>query len=175
MNEWVVRSSFPSLTVEFSHDWIDRAEMGRPFVFDRVVFTDRSAAMHGYNYLRTQRTASEPFALPGSVNWWNTIRSNVIEFSGLDGSLGKGTMHKPVITYISRQDWGRRMLIQEDHAKLVQELYRLRDLHGYEVNVVSMDKLSRIEQLHLAARTTVRESLQLVQLSDRHVDHSRRL
>ena len=47
------------------------------------------------------------------------------------------------------------MLIPEDHDKLVQELYVLRDTYGYEVNVVSMDKLSRIEQLHLAGRTTV--------------------
>jgi hypothetical protein len=25
MNEWVVRNSFPSITAEFSHDWVDRA------------------------------------------------------------------------------------------------------------------------------------------------------
>ena len=47
------------------------------------------------------------------------------------------------------------MLIPEDHDQLVQELYVLRDTYGYDVNVVSMDKLSRIEQLHLAGRTTV--------------------
>jgi hypothetical protein len=164
MNEWIVRSSFPSITAEFSHDWVDRAQLGRPFVLDRVVFADRSAAMQGYNYHRTQRTASEPFALPGSVNWWSTIRSNVIQFSGLDGSVGMGTMSTPVITYISRQDWGRRMLIPEHHERLVRELYNLRDKYGYEVNVVSMDKLSRTEQLRLAARTTVR-------LSQSHIQH----
>jgi hypothetical protein len=73
----------------------------------------------------------------------------------LNGTVGRGTTDKPVITYISRQDWGRRMLIREDHEKLVEELYNLRDNYGYEVNVVSMDKLSRVEQLQLAARTTV--------------------
>lgn len=155
MNEWVLRSSFPSVTSEFSADWKDRTFMARPFVFDRVVFADRSAAMRGFNYHRTQRTASEPFTLPGSANWWSTIRSNVIEFAGLNGTVGRGTTDKPVITYISRQDWGRRMLIREDHEKLVEELYNLRDNYGYEVNVVSMDKLSRVEQLQLAARTTV--------------------
>jgi hypothetical protein len=60
-----------------------------------------------------------------------------------------------VITYISRQEWGRRMLVQKDHEQLVAELYKLRDNYGYEVNVVSMDKLSRKEQLQLSARTTV--------------------
>ena len=155
MNQWVLRSAFPTTTLEFSADWNDRAELNTPFVFDRVVLADRAAAMLGLNYLRTHRTASEPFALPGSANWWNTIRNNVIEATGLRAKVGGSTMTNPVITYVSRQEWGRRMLIPEDHEKLVSELYRLRDSYGWEVNVVSMDKLSRIEQLQLAARTTV--------------------
>lgn len=129
--------------------------MGVPFVFDRVLFADRAAAINGANWLRTQRTASEAFALPGSPNWWSTFRNNVIEYTGLNASTGAGTRGRPVITYISRQGWGRRMLIQKDHDKLVEELYKLRDQYGYEVNVVSMDKLSRVEQLRLAGRTTV--------------------
>ena len=127
--------------------------MGRPIVFDRVVIADRAAAMIGQSWLRTQRTASEPFALPGSAHWWSTMRNSVIGLSGL--KTPRGGNSNPVITYVSRQGWGRRMLIPEDHEKLVQELYVLRDTYGYEVNVVSMDKLSRMEQLHLAGRTTV--------------------
>ncbi len=155
MNQWVLRTVFPSISMEFSDDWKDRAAMGVPFVFDRVVFADRGASMNGENYLRTQRTASEPNALPGSPNWWTTFRDKVIQPTGLNASTGAGTRGHPVITYISRQDWGRRMLIQSDHEKLVEELYKLRDEYGYEVNVVSMDKLSRLEQLQLAGRTTV--------------------
>lgn len=64
-------------------------------------------------------------------------------------------MSNPVITYISRQEWGKRTLIQKDHEKLVSELYKLRDTYGYEVNVVSAEKLTRAEQIQLAARTTV--------------------
>jgi hypothetical protein len=156
MNQWVLRTAFPSISMEFSDDWKDRAAMGVPFVFDRVVFADRAASMNGANFLRTQRTASEAFTLPGSPYWWSTYRNNVIESTGLNASTGAGTRGNPVITYISRQDWGRRMLIQQDHDKLVEELYKLRDQHGYEVNVVSMDKLSPVEQLRLAGRTTVR-------------------
>lgn len=63
---------------------------------------------------------------------------------------------KPVITYVSRQEWGRRMLIKKDHEELVRELKELEKKYGWEVNVVSMDKLSRDEQIRLAARTTVR-------------------
>ena len=153
MNQWVLRSAFPSVTAEYSADWQDRAEMGRPMILDRVIFSDRSAAMKGESFQRTGRTASEAFALPGGVHWWNIIRGAVTKFSGLDEVFDQ--VSKPVITYISRQEWTRRKLIQEDHEKLVEELYKLRDKYGVEVNVVSMDKLTHAEQLTLAARTTV--------------------
>src|ERR1700735_4315867 len=45
MNEWVLRSSFPSITMEFIDDWRDRVEMGKALVYERVLLTDRSAAM----------------------------------------------------------------------------------------------------------------------------------
>ena len=159
MNQWVLRASFPSISMEFMNDFKERADMGRVFVFDRAVLADRAAAIHGENFLRTQRTAANAFALPGSVNWWSTIRNNVVGFAGLGESGGaesvQGVDAVPVITYISRQDWGRRMLIPEHHERLVRELNNLHDTYGYEVNVVSMDRLSRIEQFQLAGRTTV--------------------
>ena len=153
MNQWVLRSVFPSVTAEYSADWQDRAHMGRPVILDRVIFSDRSAAMKGESQKQTGRIAAEAFALPGSVHWWTTVRGAVTKFSQLDEGFDNGS--KPVITYISRQEWSRRKLIQADHEKLVKELYKLRDQHGVEVNVVSMDKLSHAEQLRLAARTTV--------------------
>ena len=156
MNQWVILASFPSVTMEFMYDWQDRAQMERPFVFERVVLADRSAAMYSYNYARFQRTAAAAFALPGSADWWLPIRNNVVGFAGIGPDVGQGTRGKPVITYISRQGWGRRMLIPEDHERLVTELYKLRDQHGYEVNIVETEKMSRVDQIKLAARTTVR-------------------
>ncbi|KAJ6620732.1 hypothetical protein B0H10DRAFT_2020318 [Mycena sp. CBHHK59/15] len=155
MNQLVLRSSFPDLTMEFLDDWDDRVKMGVPFVFDRVVLADRSAAMRAYNYQRYQRTAAVAFPLPGSMNWWMTIRNNVVQFAGMDPTTGSGTTSNPVITYISRQAWGRRMLIKEDHELLVKELYRLRDENGWEVNIVLAEKMNRVEQIQLAARTTI--------------------
>ena len=155
MNQWVVHSSFPGVTMEFIDDWRDRAEMDTAWVFDRVIITDRSAAMLSFNFARYQRTAAAPFALPGAANWWMAIRDNVVQFTGVDTSVGSGTSGTPVITYISRQTWGRRMLIPEDHEKLVKELYKLRDTYGWEVNVIEAEKMTRVEQLRLAARTTV--------------------
>lgn len=153
MNQLVVRTSFPSILMEYKDDWADRMSTGRPTVFDRVVLADRASAINGVSWQRTQRTASEAFALPGSAHWWSAVRNSVVGLSGL--VTPRGGNSNPVITYISRQDWGRRMLIPEDHEKLVEELYVLRDTYGYEVNVVSMDKLSRMEQLHLAGRSTI--------------------
>ena len=40
---------------------------------------------------------------------------------------------KPVITYVSRQEWGRRMLTPEAHESLVTELEKLREKYGWEV------------------------------------------
>ncbi|TRM68338.1 hypothetical protein BD626DRAFT_393668 [Schizophyllum amplum] len=155
MNQFVVRSTVPSITMEFIDDWRDRAEMDRAFVFDRILIEDRSAAFLSKEVQRYQRIVANTFQLPGSVNWWMTVRNNVIEFAGVHRSIGEGVTGKPVITYISRQTWGRRMLKPEDHDRLVAELNKLHDTYGYEVNIVSMDKLSRMEQIQLAARTTI--------------------
>ncbi|KAF4571671.1 Glycosyltransferase 61 catalytic domain-containing protein [Pleurotus pulmonarius] len=169
MNQWTLLSSAPSITLEFAEDFRDRADLKKPFVFTRVILEDRSAVMYGYNFQRFQRISSVPFGLPGSVHWWMTIRHSIVSFAGVDVAygeaktlgnhthqrVGESTSDTPVITYISRQDWGRRMLIPADHDKLVKELYKLRDDYGYEVNIVSMDKMSRQEQITLAAKTTI--------------------
>ncbi|EKM56858.1 uncharacterized protein PHACADRAFT_254213 [Phanerochaete carnosa HHB-10118-sp] len=156
MNQWVLFNAFPSITMEFMDDWNERANSGHTYVLDRSILADRAAAIHGHIFLRTQRTAGNAFALPGSVNWWQPVRNHVVGAAGLtEDVLQKYGERTPVITYISRQGWGRRMLIQEHHERLVEELYKLRDFHGYEVNVVSMDKLSRAEQMVLAGRTTI--------------------
>ena len=145
--------------MEFIDDWRDRIEMGKPFVYERVVVADRAAAMLSESFLRFSRSASPAFTVPASPSWWSPIRNNVVSFAGVD--VTPATNVTPVITYISRQGWGRRMLIPADHEKLVQELYKLRDSHGFEVNVVSPEKMTRVEQLRIAARTTVRLVLQI--------------
>jgi hypothetical protein len=155
MNQYLMSGIFPSLSVEHMRDWKDRNETTQPFVFDRVVLADRSAAMRGEEFVATERTASEAFSLVSSRPWWSPVRANLVEFVGLNRSVGAGTRDRPVITYVSRQEWGRRMLIPADHDKLVEALHDLEKEYGYEVNIVSMDKLSREEQISLATRTTV--------------------
>ncbi|KAJ6454727.1 hypothetical protein C8R47DRAFT_1228578 [Mycena vitilis] len=145
MNQWVVRASCPALTMEFLDDWAHRTAMGVSFVLERLVLADRSAAMPALNYQRYQRTAAPPFGLPGSAHWWKPIRNGVVRFAGVGAEEGEGTRGRPVITYISRQAWGRRMLVQADHDGLVRALRRIEREYGYEVHiVVPLETPSRI-------------------------------
>ncbi|WVQ70868.1 hypothetical protein IAR50_000393 [Cryptococcus sp. DSM 104548] len=201
MNSFLSRAIFPSMSYEYQNDFLDRADTGRAFIFERVVFADRAAAFRGPEFKKTWRTASEAVTLQASKYWWAPIRRNLIEFVGNgqggelemgDVGLGvgvevsdieediealeaeEGAMQEekqelrekiikekqaqagtPVITYVSRQDWGRRMLLKESHESLVHELRELEKKYGWEINIVSMDKLSRDEQIRLSARTTI--------------------
>jgi len=153
MNQYVTRGVFPSMVMEFEQDWKAWAlPPHNTLLYDRVVFADRAAATHGNMYKQTHRTAAEAMRLEAGPHWWTTIRAALTDFAGHKPDQHNQT---PVITYVSRQGWGRRMLRPADHEKLVAALYNLRMKHGYEVNVVSLEKMSRAEQIKLAARTTV--------------------
>lgn len=163
LNEYISRAAFPSMAFEFSEAWTDRNHSGRPFVFDRVVIGDRIAAELSPQWANLYKYAAPAFEHPGSgTNFWGPIRRALVQFLGQDellsDSLSKTSARerkKTVITYVSRQDWGRRLLRQDDHEKLVKALKGLERRYGYEVNVVAMDKLSKQDQLALATRTTV--------------------
>lgn len=168
MNAWVTGGAFPGLALEFAEDYADRADTLSLYTLDRVVLADRSAAGDSAAFGRSWRIiASAMEGLEANENWWTPLRRSVLEFSGVPGEwiLGPDPAlgvenRKLVITYISRQEWGRRMLRPADHKRLVGELYALRERYGYEVNVVGMQDLSRAEQFALAARTTVRIDIQ---------------
>ncbi|KZO90810.1 hypothetical protein CALVIDRAFT_489949 [Calocera viscosa TUFC12733] len=169
MNQYVLFAALPSIQLLFHTDFVDMAEFERPYVLERVIMSDRSAAIRGSGWMPAQRLASQAFDLRGVDNWWEPVRNAVVRFATEDAdtrvSVGnlpgpavigrKKASDKPVITYVSRQNWNTRSLRAEDHQTLVDALYRLRELHGYEVNVVTMDTLNRHQQIALAARTTI--------------------
>ncbi|EMD37594.1 hypothetical protein CERSUDRAFT_114243 [Gelatoporia subvermispora B] len=116
--------------------------------------------------------------------WWEPLRRAVLRFAGVDeaeldigvradkvvaaqnalpGSGVQVDRVRPnpllnsqdvVVTYISRQG-ARRHLIDEDHAALVLALTEMCASKGWELNVVQAERLSKEEQLSLAARTTI--------------------
>ncbi|KAH9858516.1 hypothetical protein C2E23DRAFT_4452 [Lenzites betulinus] len=116
--------------------------------------------------------------------WWEPVRRAVLRFGGVeeriqdigvkaDGFVA-GSAQMPgagevaatgraasglrdsevVITYISRQA-SRRHLLDPDHAALIVALEDMCKQHGWELNVVQAEKLSKEQQLSIAARTTV--------------------
>ncbi|OCH86377.1 hypothetical protein OBBRIDRAFT_890539 [Obba rivulosa] len=114
--------------------------------------------------------------------WWEPVRRGVLRFAGVQeaeldigvkadeaaaalnarpfaqiDSTRPGALIKAqdiVITYISRQG-ARRHLIDEDHAALVLALTDMCASKGWELNVVQAERLSKEQQLALAARTTI--------------------
>jgi len=153
---------------------------GRAWWFDTVLLADRSAAFRGSECGgRTQRTAAE--AVKGAASpdsrtgflergWWEPVRRNVLRFAGVSehfldigkrafkrpslGSPRTGGVEEVVVTYISRQAV-KRHLIPEDHEGLVNALTELCERRGWELNIVAMERISKEEQLAIAARTTV--------------------
>ncbi|KAI0930542.1 hypothetical protein AcV5_007227 [Taiwanofungus camphoratus] len=160
-------------------------EYARAWHFDTVLLTDRSAAFRGEVCgAQTQRIASEAFEhmrRAGNLTkwWWEPLRRGVLRFAGVDEQMmdvgvradavaspklkvpadWAAAAHSPkaqdiVVTYISRQGT-RRHLIDSDHEALVNALTAMCASHRWELNIVQAERLSKEEQLALAARTTV--------------------
>lgn len=72
--------------------------------------------------------------------------------TSLDSSSPSST--PPLITYISRQN-SRRRLTPESHTDLVKALEKHSKVKGWELMIVEAEKLTKEEQLILAAKTTV--------------------
>lgn len=159
--------------------------LAKAYVFEQAILADRSAAFRGQATGSTARTVASACKLgdPGRW-WWEPVRRQVLRFAGvsedvLDRNLqGYGAIdpavldadpefqkaisaslqpgdHKPLVTYISRQG-SRRRLTKESHEELVAALKSHSVANGWEFLVVEAEKLTKEEQLQLAAKTTVR-------------------
>lgn len=156
MNAVVVRSAFPSASVETSQDWQDRAVTEQLFLYDLVVLTERTAATRGANYSADDKMAAMAHRLPGNQYWWTPIRTNVLEVAGLDRDVN-GRVYsesKPVITYVVRQGRGRA-LNRQDHRALVTALLAMEKEYDWEVNIVLWERFKKTEQIKIAGRSTV--------------------
>jgi hypothetical protein len=68
--------------------------------------------------------------------------------------LGPQGDYKPIVTYISRQS-SRRRLTPESHADLVKAMEERAKKLDFEFLVIEAEKLSKEEQIAIAAKTTV--------------------
>ena len=69
--------------------------------------------------------------------------------------LGSQGDYKPIVTYISRQS-SRRRLTAESHTELVKAMEERAKKLDFEFLVIEAEKLSKEEQIAIAAKTTVR-------------------
>ncbi|KZT10592.1 uncharacterized protein LAESUDRAFT_809546 [Laetiporus sulphureus 93-53] len=157
----------------------------RAWHFDTVLLTDRSAAFRGEACgSRTQRIAGEALEHAQKVGtlakyWWEPVRRSVLRFAGVgertmdigvrvDAAASARGRTSPqqhaanaapldtpvVVTYVSRQG-SRRHLIGADHVALVDALTEMCKSHGWELNVMQAERITKEEQLEIVARTTV--------------------
>ncbi|KAJ7064993.1 hypothetical protein C8F01DRAFT_1021788 [Mycena amicta] len=150
----LVKAAFPFMTVMYYADWEDYHKMQVPFVIERLVVADRTAASHGVE-------PHEPIYAPAfkaidgiSEHWWEPIRRNLATYFEVYGDKAP----KNAITYVQRQSQTHGLrLSDEDHAALVEALRKLQRDHGYEVHIVSnMDEeMSWTERLGAITRSTI--------------------
>ncbi len=159
MNRLVLRAAFPSIAIETGEAWEGRASTKQPYFFDTVALTERAVAHRAKEMPFVEKILVPTHSLPGSPHWWTPIRNNVLEFAKLGprNATQSSSNDRPVITYVSRQSQAGhgRSLDPKSHDSLVTALQGLEDKYGWEVNVARFEKLSKTEQILLAARTTV--------------------
>ena len=149
----LTKSLLPSTGITFSHDWLDLHESEIPYVFERVVITDREAATKassgdGLPYW------SAPFKdLTASKNWWEPVRSGLSRVMRVAENSDE-----VVVTYVSRQDVESGPTLKpEDHDVLLKELEKLARDTKCTIEIIPHSTPWQ-DKLHAMLRSTVRTS-----------------
>jgi hypothetical protein len=158
IDDLAAKAAFPTLAIMHREDWNDFAQMQIPFVLERVVVADRSAAARVSG---SQPVFSPPFQdMVASKHWWQPVRRLMLGFLQLpDESKSKSAaateVTKPVVTYFSTQGKGSGpRLKDEDHNLLVKTLKTFQRTSGYEVNIVSANA-PWMDRMKILVRSTV--------------------
>ncbi|KAK6981036.1 protein transporter SEC24, partial [Favolaschia claudopus] len=150
----LVKAAFPFMTVMYYEDWEDYHAMQVPFVIERLVVADRSAAQYG---VRAQEPIyASAFKVNGaSEHWWEPIRRSLATYFE---AYGKDAPTTKVVTYVQRQSHTHGLrLSDKDHLALVDALHKLERDHGYEVHIVSNidEEMSWSERMRAIARSSM--------------------
>ncbi|KAJ7053354.1 hypothetical protein C8F01DRAFT_996845 [Mycena amicta] len=150
----ILRGTFPGASIETESYWKDLKTLGTCVVFERVVLVNRAAAhKHPFGGVWFKMIA-------GSMNvsvpedFWRPIRETLWESFWGDRSSVASLRSRPLVTYISRQGGGRR-LVQADHEMLVASLYELEAEGICDVQVVRMEQMTLKEQVDLMRNSTI--------------------
>ncbi|KAJ6627849.1 hypothetical protein B0H10DRAFT_1992185 [Mycena sp. CBHHK59/15] len=149
----LVKAAFPSLTVLYYEDWEDYHRMEVPFVIERLVIADRTAAASGVTPQDPIYASS--FRMYGfSQHWWEPVRRTLATYFEVYGEKAP----KKVVTYVQRQSQNHGLrLSNDDHRALASALKKMERDYGYEVHIVSNidTETSWTERLSAIVRSTV--------------------
>ena len=130
---YLAKAAFPRLTSLYYEDWEDYHKMEVPFVLERIVVADRTAAQESLD--PNQPVFAPSMTLEGSPYWWEPIRRALAGYYDLNEGDASS---KPVVTYLHRQgEADGPRLPDNDHELLVRSLKNMARANGYELNVVS--------------------------------------
>ncbi|KJA13016.1 hypothetical protein HYPSUDRAFT_152040 [Hypholoma sublateritium FD-334 SS-4] len=128
---YTAKAAFPFLSVMYKQDWEDYHAMTVPFIFERLVIADRSAAVKA-----GQPAYASALSLESSTHWWEPVRKNMAQYLG-EYEVKKRS--KKDITYIHNQGTSGAKLSDEDHNILVKSLQNLAWKEGHEINIISTE------------------------------------
>jgi heat shock protein HspQ len=149
----LVKAAFPFLTVMYYADWEDYHMMEVPFVIERLVVADHTAAKYGAQ--EHDPIYASPFKMEGtSEHWWEPIRRSIATYFEVYGENAP----TKAVTYVHRQSQSHGLrLSDEDHLALVGALQKMERDYGYEVHIVSNidEEMSWSERLRAITRSSV--------------------
>ncbi|KAF6746026.1 hypothetical protein DFP72DRAFT_924003 [Ephemerocybe angulata] len=175
LNAPLMRLAFPSASIEKSEIWKDWIKSGNTLVFERSMVINRRAAHKsplGFTWFK-MISGTQNVSVPS--NFWEPLRKSVtknlfgyvpeVAASGKalvvpkfkhskDTASSKPHSIKPIVTYISRQSTGRR-LIDADHQGLVAALKELAMEGICEVRIPIMEHLTLQEQMAEITSSTI--------------------
>ncbi|KAJ6588930.1 hypothetical protein B0H19DRAFT_1013958 [Mycena capillaripes] len=149
----LVKAAFPFLTVMYYADWEDYHMMEVPFVIERLVVADRTAAHHGTQ--EHDPIYAPPFKMDRvSEYWWEPIRRSLATYFEVYGENAP----KKAVTYVHRQSQPNGLRLSDaDHSALVSALQKMERDYGYEVHIVSNidEEMSWSDRLRAIVRSSV--------------------
>ncbi|PFH49927.1 hypothetical protein AMATHDRAFT_146494 [Amanita thiersii Skay4041] len=149
---YLAKVVLPHMTCLYAEDWEDYYKMGVPFIVERMVIADRTAAARSVQM--GLPAFSPPFTLDASEHWWEPLRRAMATYYDLHEDHATQT----VVTYLHRQGESSGPKIEDDdHEQLVRSLKNMARVSRYELNIISTSTLetSWEDKMAAIARSTV--------------------
>ncbi|KAJ7129079.1 hypothetical protein C8R46DRAFT_1363306 [Mycena filopes] len=150
----LMRAAFPAAAIEQSAYWKDLVKLGTTIVFERIILVNRDRAhKHPFGSVWFKMIAGA-MNVSAPTDFWAPVRTSLRRNTLGAVPLPENAIGRPLVTYISRQGGGRR-LVQADHEALVAALRALEAEGVCEFQMAAMERISLREQIELVSRSTI--------------------